>query len=205
MTRTGLSILAAFVVVSCGSDNPKSAGSAHPSATPAGESVAAAQKKSSGPRSAPAFALKDADGKSVSLADYKGKVVLLNFWATWCGPCKVEIPWFVDFERKYKDRGFAVLGVAMDDEGWEVVKPYLAKSKINYRILAGNDKVAEAYGGVDSLPTTFIIDKDGKITAEHQGLVSKDDYEKEIVRLLGGTAGRRNGDGYSVLARANHP
>ena len=144
---------------------------------------------------APQFALKDGDGRTVNLADFKGKVVLLNFWATWCGPCKIEIPWFIDFEQKYKDRGFAVLGVAMDDEGWEVVKPYVAKNNINYRILIGNDDVAGKYGGVDSLPTTFIIDKDGRITSTHVGLVSKSEYEDEIVRLLNG--GKRS-DGRTV-------
>jgi peroxiredoxin len=146
----------------------------------------AAPKDTKGRKPAPAFTLKDADGRNVSLSDYSGKVVLLNFWATWCGPCKIEIPWFADFEQRYKDRGFAVLGVSMDDEGWEIVKPYLAKSKVNYRILLGNDKVAADYGGVDSLPTTFIIDKSGQITSTHVGLVSKSEYENEIVQLLGG-------------------
>jgi len=135
-------------------------------------------------KAAPEFSLKDVDGRNVTLADYKGKVVLLNFWATWCGPCKIEIPWFVDFEQKYKDRGFAVLGVAMDDDGWKIVKPYLSESKINYRVVMGDDSVATMYGGVDSLPTTFILDKDGKIASTHVGLVSKSDYENEIIQLL---------------------
>jgi peroxiredoxin len=135
-------------------------------------------------KAAPSFSLKDADGRTVTLADYKGKVVLLNFWATWCGPCKIEIPWFADFEQKYKDRGFAVLGVAMDEEGWEIVKPYIAKNKVNYRILVGDDTTAQMYGGVESLPTTFMIDSSGRIASTHVGLVSKSDYENEIVQLL---------------------
>jgi peroxiredoxin len=139
-------------------------------------------------KQAPAFKLKDGDGRTVSLADYKGKVVLLNFWATWCGPCKVEIPWFVEFEQKFKDRGFAVVGVSMDEEGWEVVKPYLEKNRVNYRMAVGNDEVAQDYGGVESLPTTFLIDKQGRIAKTHIGLVSKSDYENEIVQLLDGSS-----------------
>lgn len=134
---------------------------------------------------APAFTLKDSEGKAVSLKDYKGKVVLLNFWATWCGPCKIEIPWFVEFENKFKNQGFAVLGVAMDEEGWEVVKPYITDKKVNYRVLLGDDAMAELYGGVDSLPTSFLIDKDGKVAGVHVGLVSKSEYEKDIHALLG--------------------
>ena len=151
-------------------------------------------------KAAPSFSLKDADGRTVTLADYKGKVILLNFWATWCGPCKIEIPWFSDFEQKYKDRGFAVLGVAMDDEGWEIVKPYIAKNKVNYRILVGDDATAQMYGGVESLPTTFMIDGEGRIASTHVGLVSKSDYENEIVQLLDGA--KRAGAGASVVAAA---
>lgn len=139
---------------------------------------------------APDFNLKDANGQSVKLSDYKGKVVLLNFWATWCGPCKVEIPWFADFEQRYRDKGFAVVGIAMDDEGWEVVKPYADKTKINYRLVIGNDQLAELYGGVESLPTSFILDKEGRVAKAHVGLVSKSDYENEIKELLGAPAGK---------------
>ena len=147
---------------------------------------------------APAFSLKDSDGKTVTLADYKGKVVLLNFWATWCGPCKIEIPWFIDFEQRFKDRGFAVVGVAMDEEGWSAVKPYIEKSKVNYRVLLGNEEVGEAFGGVESLPTTFVIDQDGRIASTHVGLISKSDYENEIVQLLDSAKRSRAGD--AVLA-----
>jgi len=145
---------------------------------------AASVKAGKDRKEAPDFTLKDGDGKVVHLADYKGKVVLLDFWATWCGPCKVEIPWFMEMQRKNKDRGFEVLGVAMDDEGWEVVKPYIAKIGVNYRILAGNDMTAQAYGGVDALPTTFLIDRTGKIAAVHVGLASKKDFEDGIEELL---------------------
>ena len=137
---------------------------------------------------APDFSLKDSNGKLVKLSDYKGKVVLLNFWATWCGPCKIEIPWFIDFEQRYKDRGFAVIGVTMDEDSWDSVKPYITEKKVNYRVVMGDDNVGKAYGGVDSLPTTFVIDREGRIASTHVGLVSKSDYEHEIVKLLGGSS-----------------
>ena len=146
---------------------------------------AAAVKPEKDRKTAPDFTLKDADGKPVKLSDYRGKVVLLNFWATWCGPCKVEIPWFIEFEQAYKDRGFAVLGVSMDEDGWETVKPYIAARKINYRVLLGDDPVSNLYGGVESLPTTFMIDRDGRVASVHIGLVGKADYQNEIDHLVG--------------------
>ena len=135
-------------------------------------------------KTAPEFALKDSNGQTVHMSDYKGKVVLLDFWATWCGPCKIEIPWFMEFEQQLKDRGFAVLGVSMDEDGWNVVKPYIQQYKVNYRILLGNDQVGEIYGGVESLPTTFIIDRQGKIASVHIGLSGKDEFKNAITQLL---------------------
>ncbi len=133
---------------------------------------------------APPFALKDAAGNIVKLADYKGKVVLLNFWATWCGPCKLEIPWFIEMETRLKPKGFSVVGVSMDEEGWDLVKPHVAKLKMNYKVVLGNEEVAQAYGGVDSLPTSFILDRAGRIASVHTGLVSKSVYEEDIQELL---------------------
>ncbi|MDE3198186.1 MAG: TlpA family protein disulfide reductase [Acidobacteriota bacterium] len=135
-------------------------------------------------KQAPDFELKDAQGKTVKLSDYKGKVVLLDFWATWCGPCGIEIPWFTEFQRKYKDRGFEVLGVSMDDDGWKAVSPFVAQNKINYRIVLGNDATGDQYGGVEALPTTFVIDRDGKIASIHVGLTSKKDFSDAIEKLL---------------------
>ncbi len=136
-------------------------------------------------KSAPGFTLTDSNGSKVQLADYRGKVVLLNFWATWCGPCQVEIPWFEEFEQQYKSRGFAVLGVSMDEDGWAAVKPYIAEHKLNYRILLGDDSVSQLYGGLDSLPTTFMIDRDGKFAfPPHIGLIDKNDYVGEIQTLI---------------------
>jgi cytochrome c biogenesis protein CcmG/thiol:disulfide interchange protein DsbE len=150
-------------------------------------------------KSAPEFELKDGDGKVVRLSDYKGKVVLLNFWATWCGPCKIEMPWFIEFERKYKDKGFAVVGVAMDEEGWQAVKPFLADMAVNYRVLLGSDQTAELYGGVSALPTTFLIDQEGKVASTHVGLAPRDAFENGIKELLEG----KRAAGAVVVAGAN--
>jgi len=146
----------------------------------------------SGPRAVRAASLKP---DIVRLSDYKGKVVLLDFWATWCGPCKIEIPWFMDFERQHKDEGLAVLGVAMDDDGWDAVKPFVNEIGINYRIMIGNDSTAESYGGIEALPTTFLIDRDGKIAAVHVGLTSKGEIENGIEQLLQKPANAPGGAG----------
>jgi len=133
---------------------------------------------------APDFALEDANGNTVRLSDFKGQVVLLNFWATWCPPCKVEIPWFDQFQREYQSAGLSVVGVSMDDDGWSSVKPFVAATKIGYRMVIGNDDVARNFGGVDSLPSTLLIDRSGRIAVVHVGLVEKKTYEAELRKLL---------------------
>lgn len=146
--------------------------------------TSAASKETKDRKPAPDFTLKDANGNSVKLSDFRGKVVLLNFWATWCGPCALEIPWFIEFEQQYRSRGLEVLGVSMDDDGWEAVKPYIAEHRVNYRVVLGNDTVSQLYGGVDSLPTTFVLDRDGRIANVHVGLAGKNEYLDEIQTLL---------------------
>ena len=134
---------------------------------------------------APEFALKDSDGKVVHLSDYRGKVVLLDFWATWCGPCKIEIPWFVEFQNKYGKDGLQVVGVSTDDTAAKL-KPYVAQMKMNYLVLQGLDRddIQDAYGPLFGIPVTILISRDGKICAKHVGLSSKDAFEKEIKSLL---------------------
>ena len=144
------------------------------------------------------FTLKDTAGKEVRLADYKGKVVLLDFWATWCGPCKVEIPAFIDLYNKYKREGLEVVGVVLLDK-FENAKPFAEKMKMNYAVLNGDeqqDKIDDAYGPLFGLPISFIISRDGKICQKHLGLPGatkdkepdaktvKDIFESQIKALL---------------------
>ena len=149
--------------------------------------VSAALKTLKDGQAAPDFTLKDASGRDIRLSAYKGKVVLLNFWATWCGGCKTEVPWFIEFEQKYRDKGFEVIGVSMDDDGWKVVKPFLEEKKVNYTVVVGNDDMAKPYGlsAVSAMPMTFMIDRGGKVSAMSVGVVNKDACESEIVHLLG--------------------
>jgi peroxiredoxin len=141
---------------------------------------------------APKFSLVDAEGKQINLADLKGKVVLLDFWATWCGGCKLEIPWYMEFDRKYRKQGLAVVGVSMDDDGWKSVRPFLAKGidaetggniAMRYPVVIGNQKLAAQYH-LTQMPMTLLIDRTGRIALSHSGVVDKKDFEAHIVDLL---------------------
>src|SRR5262249_15194971 len=131
----------------------------------------------------PDFTLTDDNGKSVRLSDKKGKVVLVNFWATWCGGCQVEIPWFKDLYNEHKNGGLDAIGVSMDSDGWTSVRPYLKEKPIPYTTVIGNDAIAKEFS-VTAMPVTLLIDRQGKIAATHSGLVTKATYQSEIESLL---------------------
>jgi cytochrome c-type biogenesis protein len=142
---------------------------------------------------APEVTFKDLDGKDATLNQYKGKVVLVNFWATWCDPCYIEIPWLIEIQQKYQAKGFTVLGVSMDEEGKAAVAPFLAKERfnvngqklpMNYPIVIGNDNVADKFGGLLGYPTSFLVSKDGKIVKKIQGLISYEELTKAIESQL---------------------
>lgn len=137
-----------------------------------------------GTQSAPDFALQDLNGNTVHLSDLRGKAVVLNFWATWCPPCKEEIPWFIDLQNKYGPQGLQIVGVSMDDGGKDAVVPFAKDMGINYKVLLGDSEVADLYGGVHALPTTFYIGRDGKVLEYVPGLIGRREMEENIQAAL---------------------
>ena len=131
------------------------------------------------------FTMKDAEGRDVTLSSFKGKVILLDFWATWCGPCKVEIPHFIEFQEKYGPQGLQIVGVSVDDTP-DLLTPYIREMKMNYPVLQGlhRDDVQDAYGPIVGIPVSVLISRDAKICATHTGLTGKDVFEREIKALL---------------------
>jgi len=148
-------------------------------------------------KTAPGFTLKDLDGKKVSLADYKGRPVLVNFWATWCAPCKVEMPWFEELRKQYAAQGFEILGLTDDaDAGKDVIAKVAKKTGVTYPILLTDGKVQTAYGGLDYLPMSFYVDRNGTIVEVTAGLGSKDEIEANIKKTIasGMTAAVKGGE-----------
>ncbi len=133
---------------------------------------------------APDFELPTLDGKNLKLSGLRGKAVLLNFWATYCDPCKVEMPWFVELQKEYGPLGFQIVGVAMDDASTEEIAKFTKEMGINYPILIGKDSVADSYGGVSVLPTTFFLDRHGKLIAREFGLQSRSVFVDHIKKAL---------------------
>lgn len=139
---------------------------------------------------APDFELVSLDGRKVKLSDFRGKAVVLNFWATWCAPCKVEMPWFVDLQNHYGSDGLTILGVAMDDSEPQKIAQFASEMGVNYPVLLGTNKVSEAYGDVEYLPTTFYINRQGKIVGKVAGLIGKAEIEDDAKKALDSDAGK---------------
>jgi peroxiredoxin len=134
--------------------------------------------------SAPDFTLQSLDGKTIRLSSFRGKAVLLNFWATWCAPCRIEMPWFVELQNRYGPEGLQVVGVAMDDANSNDIGKFAQDLGVNYPILVGKDTVGNAYGGVQFLPSTFYIGRDGKIVDKVFGLKTKNEIEDDVKKAL---------------------
>ena len=133
---------------------------------------------------APDFSLESLDGKSVRLSDLRGKAVLLNFWATWCGPCKIEMPWFVELQNQYGAQGLQIIGVAMDDASKEDIAKFAKDMGVNYPILIGKESIGDQYGGIPALPETFFIGRDGKMVDKIIGLKGKSEIEDAVKKAL---------------------
>ena len=133
---------------------------------------------------APDFTLESLEGKSLKLSDLRGKAVLLNFWATWCGPCKIEMPWFVEMQKQYGDQGLQIIGVAMDDSSKQDIAKFTREMGVNYPVLIGKEAVGDAYGGVPALPESFFIGRDGKIVDKIIGLKGRPEIEDSIRKAL---------------------
>ena len=194
----GIMFTAGIVVVLSGFLLAKSLSQAQDPAKPGAKATETNQSTDSKPKDGPAeqpapptpgsvapdFTLTDMDGKAVQLSSFRGKAVLVNFWATWCEPCKIEMPWFVDLQKKYGPQGLQILGVAMDDADDKTISGFARKMGVNYPVLKGTEKVADIYGGLDSLPATFFVDRSGKVVQEAVGLISESVIEDAIKESL---------------------
>ena len=149
---------------------------------------------------APEFSLTTIGGEKISLDQYKGKVLMVDFWATWCGPCRIEIPGFVDLQDRYRDQGFEIIGISKDD-GPDEVKLFYKEFKMNYPVGLAGDDVDQLYGGILGLPTTFLIGRDGRIYAKHTGTTDKSVFEEEIKALLAAKPGTEVANFKPALAR----
>ena len=133
---------------------------------------------------APSWNLKDVHGQPISSEQFKGKVVVVDFWATWCGPCRQEIPGYADLQRKYGKDGLVVIGVSIDEAGPSVVEEFVKKFNVNYQVVMSDDAVQAAFGGMDAIPTTFLIDRAGQVRDRKVGAEPTEEYERKIVALL---------------------
>jgi thiol-disulfide isomerase/thioredoxin len=154
---------------------------------------------------APDFSLESLDGKTLRLSDLRGKAVLLNFWATWCGPCKIEMPWFVDLQKQYGSQGLQIVGVAMDDASKEDIGKFAKDMGVNYPILIGKESVGDQYGGVPALPESFLISRDGKIVDKIIGLRGKAEIEDAVKKALEAQPATAKSEASMLKVRENGP
>jgi thiol-disulfide isomerase/thioredoxin len=168
-------LLAAWIAAPPAQAQPLPSGQKHPQPSSGG-----ALK---GP--APDFALESIDGETVHLSDFRGKVVLVNFWATWCGPCKILTPWLADLQNQYRPQGLEIIGVALDEDATKAeIAEWADKERVNYVVVIGNEKVAKSYGGVPAMPDTFFIGRDGQFVNRIIGLKGKGEFEDSIKKAL---------------------
>lgn len=175
-------LLVSVIVFGCGKNEKKT------SKTAAEETkvqpVAEQQQNDPSYDKAPDFTLKDLNGNNVSLSDYAGKLVFVNFWATWCPPCRAEIPGFIRLYDKYKDQGLAIIGISADRDGIEVVKRFVDANKVNYPIVMYNMEVIQKYGGITGIPTTFVVNRKGEVVNKFVGFPGEQAFENEIQKWL---------------------
>lgn len=183
-------VCGAFILVlaGCGKTDADKTKVAAAPAAPASAAVAAGGTAKALPKlgAAPAWKLKDLNGAEVSSEQLKGKVVVVDFWATWCPPCREEIPGYIAMAEKYAKDGLVIVGISLDQAGADVVKAFAAKHKMNYPVVMGDDAVVSAFGGIEALPTTFLIDRDGQVRDRKEGYLAKEEYEQRILRVLKG-------------------
>jgi cytochrome c biogenesis protein CcmG/thiol:disulfide interchange protein DsbE len=179
MNVLGAAILISVFIFGCGKSESEASDSSSKS-----EAIES-EKLSSYPK-APEFKLQNLNGEEVKLSDYSGKLIFVNFWATWCPPCRAEIPGFIKMYDQYKDQGLVILGISTDRDGKEVVKKFVDKNKVNYPILLYNMEVIRAYGGITGIPTTFIVNQMGEIVNKFVGFPGDEAFENEIKKWLPG-------------------
>lgn len=185
-----ISVLTIFAISGCGSEKDQSSQSA--AEVTASEPVTAHENSDRSVRKADNGTLGELPdkefvtmkGESVKLSDYRGEILMVNFWATWCGPCRKEIPELVKLKEKYGDQGFEIIGVALDEEGFEVVEPFLQQFGINYTIVADDYSYGNELGGIYMVPTTYLVNKDGKIAFRKIGEITVENIESKITELL---------------------
>ncbi len=190
LLAVGICALAASALIACGSQ--RSNGQSNTPRAAAKDSPAKASNQSAPDQTASQlaatsaidFELRDLSGKPVKLSDYRGKIVLVNFWATWCEPCQFEIPAFVKMKRQYQSRGFEIIGISMDEGPVEPVARFARRLKINYPVALEASEKLQAFGAISALPTSFIMDRDGRIHSRHQGLLGLNEIENELPKLL---------------------